>query len=1523
MNEEEYDNRSNNPIDLEYRDLAKSIQNTQEDVLKNSRKYSSQSNDKIEEDVQETNELQYSRTMTVSNMTIKDASNVVEGSLRKREQILLSQEVPRIEVADEDSAKCKASELMSDEQPSKVRKSNQGGRSIFGRVVCNSFDIVDEEERRARLESEALRFQTQEIDVQQNEFVSRELFLNQTDSNSKIKIQNVDENENPMIEKEDADDIHIVPRSQEKSNSATKKEKESSQVSPLQSQTIKLSNSFQENSGKQQTLEHSDIWKAIDLQELSRTKHPLESEITLNKVEPSITNPLTLPNTLFHQKMSKAFQQRSKSSNNVSSENIDVLMESAKNEPIQTKSQKYRLNIVSKGLGSSKDLSPEVKEFKVCQRDSISNQNYDTSEIIRRTGVRNSQVVTFRLLKEDSPLIPNYSHRDDHSISSKSVADNVEIEHRRSTPMPWGGRSSNDFTPNTRKAFHEIQEVAAIEKSKLRKELEAAVLLRDQAVKENRDYFLKVTAMQQNLEDANRTITKLQEFQSNSRKLSVCLLKCLFFLKGSMHKMLKGLEKKEPFDLGKIDMDVDFVMKPEIRNFLGKEAKRLYEKNINLKIDQAVYDSLRNGVKRKQKGDVSENSVSILDMKSIEDNLILPIEEPSDRRISFAARYKQNNKPLAVNKVRDGSTPGFKRSASQELDMIRPLVGRPGDKEVGISAFQTHGTSEKVKIPMALRESKSFDIRQRMCLNPLDFDEVEPNDCKVDFHDIKVNVESLNNDLTTTKRNVNGTSSLYIPRLPIYRQDVVDREQEMESSPQKSRRNNAIDNSNTQNDYVSKEKVLRESSDLSIDNQHCAFKSLNDSIENLNFEKEISLNHKLSNEKSAKQNFEVDPLLHKNTTRNSIERLNIKMIGSNRSDKDSSNDISDQENRVVNRIPSNKRTSPKFQTITQTLHFAFGKTIPRRKLSISEELRYAFAPVKEDQVGTPRLKSEKALICSDFQSNNADINNCQLKIHLNINREEDSNSASTNKKRDRIFDASIVQHDLLSSGTESYHHKSAPKIGHVNISFAGNLPSKLELLSNDNHNVDSISSDNKYSKLVEKQIEKSHFAEQKRFSNDFTRDLKEAISLGEEAEHLFTGFNQNTSTSNPKSLTFTLTQVKSLLRDSKKYSTTLNDIKGNLQSEFKRIIEFIRLELNQENLDKDLELELKGVVDRLNQVLKSLIHDSSSMNNAQIFMFVVKELLKTIEKELKIPHLSEQNSVKELEITEFDFKLINRVQKDIYSDRSMKAKSAPKKRLRSLLNEDLENLAQNDQIRSLRKLMMEMDSVTSILLAKDGKQFSFIQKFKQVQENYFNLCEVLEEDPQESVDHLRCSEMMFEPKSSPNQTEQISTVFDILTDPSARGEMNLLRKIYESEQVSPLILDSADNKKGENRSNIYINSPLLSKNGGFMSVYVESTEQKNFKEMYAIVFKIYVEVFNFFTTVLDLVKQRDFEKYKKLKQNMRKYYTLILLENRQFNNSFVSRSRKSSIDIYEFKDQIRVDHEHWTQLFSILKSFPY
>ena len=108
-----------------------------------------------------------------------------------------------------------------------------------------------------------------------------------------------------------------------------------------------------------------------------------------------------------------------------------------------------------------------------------------------------------------------------------------------------------------------------------------------------------------------------------------------------------------------------------------------------------------------------------------------------------------------------------------------------------------------------------------------------------------------------------------------------------------------------------------------------------------------------------------------------------------------------------------------------------------------------------------------------------------------------------------------------------------------------------------------------------------------------------------------------------------------------------------------------------------------------------------------------------------------------------------------------------------------------------------------------------------------------------------------------------------------------------------------------------------------MSVYVESTEQKNFKEMYAVVFKIYVEVFNFFTIVLNLVKARDFEKYKKLKQNMRKYYQLILLENRQFNNSFVSRSRKSLIDIYEFKDQIRVDHEHWTQLFSILRNFPF
>lgn len=373
-------------------------------------------------------------------------------------------------------------------------------------------------------------------------------------------------------------------------------------------------------------------------------------------------------------------------------------------------------------LPDIKELLQETNEDEIDSKKEIvfhsENRAIEKVDTPRKTEIIGSEIITSEVIKTTKTFTSQ-----EIPISKEKVEEQPIFEKEKVGTFPEEAVQSKVITANP-----DLNQ-SVTERHRLEREMKALKHSCHELTVQNRNYFLKINTLEEELSEANRILKKVQITHSNSKRLSLKFLKSVFHLKLCIHKLIGSISRKDPFDLSKIDQDLEFLMKPDVQAFMGSEATTLFERNVVLKEDQSRLESLLRHAKREPKPDVSEKSVSFTDMRSVNDNFALP---PDDLKELLLFYFQNKNKeesiiPKENREVREGSTPGFKRSASHDLgSLARSLQYKPAHKVAGISNFYAPETDAKLRKQSLLRDSRAFEPRYATQSEAWDHEEQNP-----------------------------------------------------------------------------------------------------------------------------------------------------------------------------------------------------------------------------------------------------------------------------------------------------------------------------------------------------------------------------------------------------------------------------------------------------------------------------------------------------------------------------------------------------------------------------------------------------------------------------------------------------------------------------------------------------------------------------------------------------------------------------------------------------------------------------
>ena len=373
-------------------------------------------------------------------------------------------------------------------------------------------------------------------------------------------------------------------------------------------------------------------------------------------------------------------------------------------------------------LPDLKEVLQETKENEIESNTEIvfhsENRTIEKVETPRKTEIVESEMFTSEVIKTTKTFTSQEIPSNKEKVEEEQIIEKEKIcTYPEETVQAKVIKVNSDLNQSV------------TERHRLEREMEALKKSCHELTVQNRNYFIKINTLEEELSEANRILKKVQITHSNSRRLSLKFLKSVFHLKLCIHKLIGSISRKDPFDLSKIDQDLEFLMKPDVQAFMGFEAKTLFERNVVLKEDQSRLESLLRHAKREPKPDISEKSVSFTDMRSVNDNFVLP---PDDLKELLLFYFQNKNKeelikPKENREVREGSTPGFKRSASHDLgSLARSLQYKPAHKVAGISNFYAPETDAKLRRQSLLRDSRAFEPRYTTQSEAWDHDEQSP-----------------------------------------------------------------------------------------------------------------------------------------------------------------------------------------------------------------------------------------------------------------------------------------------------------------------------------------------------------------------------------------------------------------------------------------------------------------------------------------------------------------------------------------------------------------------------------------------------------------------------------------------------------------------------------------------------------------------------------------------------------------------------------------------------------------------------
>lgn len=391
----------------------------------------------------------------------------------------------------------------------------------------------------------------------------------------------------------------------------------------------------------------------------------------------------------------------------------------------------------------------------------------------------------------------------------------------------------------------------------------------------------------------------------------------------------------------------------------------------------------------------------------------------------------------------------------------------------------------------------------------------------------------------------------------------------------------------------------------------------------------------------------------------------------------------------------------------------------------------------------------------------------------------------------------------------------------------------------------------------------------------------------DEAAKTLEVLDEAASTSSQTNVLYVVTQIKSLLRDSKMYSINLTDVREELAGEFEKLAKFLDQILVDSRTDSAFISELRSLSTRVQQIIRVAKTSGGVTNSSQAFVLAASGLAAIIEAELASADPS---------VPGFSRTSPSKAEHSKLQEAQEKLKTVLHQKLES--NVELE--ASEERLRLIHQSTASVVEHLSLTSQKISIQSKFYRQFSILKAQFDTLCSRLDE-----------GEALEDSPSDAPLDEEI----DICR---AKGDLAILQKIYESVQFLPRLSRSLEIVNKIENKNTIISSEIED----LRRVRTDQeTNVPDFGETYALIFKVWIENFAFFATILSLVKTLDAEKYRNLKSILRGYYQRILVDNPFFGST--KSPRKHFLQAEEFKTQIKTDQIAFLELFSSLNHFEF
>lgn len=845
------------------------------------------------------------------------------------------------------------------------------------------------------------------------------------------------------------------------------------------------------------------------------------------------------------------------------------------------------------------------------------------------------------LLSEDKIRDQNYSR-------------SIQMEPKESSKIEVSEVQEIQISSKSQRPYNPLGDYLKMENEALTSAKNKAVEDRDEAVRDLKVLFEKNAELEQKLKENLQNAERLAKKNQNLKSCSLKFLNTIVHLKQMVGTVINNLNKRNHFDLGKIDRIIDGSSKISLAGLLGREAEEILSKDISLKKDQALYDKVLGTLKRKESEnfDLVKSLPDVPSKAEFDDNFVLPL-------LNFN-EYDDDASEINVKKYElkiDSFVPslGLHRSYSQEIPSSKKWLNRSyrdnnialkkeqdGDviateKERTSSRKKSRDKNEISRFHSIIAQSNKANEEKKeeiFALIPPSYEKYDKSSSPIRSGVLNLGISDELMKFSSPKESrkfmidksglmFNSLSSLSQKKEPFKKGEGQSIFFNMSNRP-------LLIDSEIQYGYEgnldfssSKEKRI-----LSLER----FQGVNQSIDSSKLipsqmkeisDQKIFLKNSMKKETSDCE-IQTDRIQLSQEKQNSIAYQPSYRPEETQPDQDLETPWLDDEIQIEEKeIEQDKksvcRTNPLdliFSDLGKILSNNKSVSKRRNRYELSNANSFVFQsgkglviPFTPRQLGTPDESMASA------KHNIFEMTEEQGRGRTQSNYEEDSSNSSVQHTKLRISESNILPANNSSQINEPILTR-AVSFGGANISFgAQNLVNKHQLAISSGLNTDKDPQDELNFKEEAKSISDNEKSEKR--ENQIMNILSSIGQISHQTKEMMEEYQLNRSLVNSESFTSIVTQIKSLLQNSKSYSISFNEVRGELEKEFSRLSHQLGLVRKELSHDQEFVLDIDKVLRRIEDVISLTRRPGVMSNNSQAFVLAAEELAKIIESELR------------------------------------------------------------------------------------------------------------------------------------------------------------------------------------------------------------------------------------------------------------------------------------------------------------------